>query len=135
MTLILPLNWPRKEFHILIILDFLCCIYYSPVVSFARYIHIFLYNLFCRILFDLICLIQLLPWSLIYHLFFESLIVKVRGQIGLYRGGTIVFGLSDYPVSEFELVAEELLMSDSIIKVCYFCRVFLCFCNSCRWPI
>jgi hypothetical protein len=45
--------------------------------------------------------------------------VKVRGQISLYRGGTIVFGLSEFPVSEFELVAEELLMSDSIIKVCY----------------
>ncbi|XP_011018659.1 PREDICTED: uncharacterized protein LOC105121628 isoform X1 [Populus euphratica] len=43
--------------------------------------------------------------------------VQVRGQISLYRGGSIVFGLSDFPVSEFELVAEELLMSDSIIKV------------------
>ncbi|KAK1565194.1 hypothetical protein Q3G72_020822 [Acer saccharum] len=43
--------------------------------------------------------------------------VQVRGQISLYRGGSIVFGLSAYPVSEFELVAEELLMSDSIIKV------------------
>ncbi|KAJ6963023.1 hypothetical protein NC652_001602 [Populus alba x Populus x berolinensis] len=43
--------------------------------------------------------------------------VQVRGQISLYRGGSIVFGLSEFPVSEFELVAEELLMSDSIIKV------------------
>ncbi|OMO91688.1 hypothetical protein CCACVL1_07052 [Corchorus capsularis] len=43
--------------------------------------------------------------------------VQVRGQISLYRGGGIAFGLSEYPVSEFELVAEELLMSDSIIKV------------------
>ncbi|KAG6636083.1 hypothetical protein CIPAW_11G086100 [Carya illinoinensis] len=43
--------------------------------------------------------------------------IQVRGQISLYRGGTIVFGLSEYPVSEFELVAEELLMSDSVIKV------------------
>ncbi|XVF52441.1 hypothetical protein PTKIN_Ptkin05aG0018300 [Pterospermum kingtungense] len=43
--------------------------------------------------------------------------VQVRGQISLYRGGEIVFGLSAYPVSEFELVAEELLMSDSIVKV------------------
>ena len=51
--------------------------------------------------------------------------MKVRGQISLYRGGTIVFGLSKYPVSEFELVAEELLMSDSIIKVCYFFFFFL----------
>ncbi|KAH9776795.1 Ephrin rec like domain-containing protein [Citrus sinensis] len=43
--------------------------------------------------------------------------VQVRGQISLYRGGSIIFGLSEYPVSEFELVAEELLMSDSVIKV------------------
>ncbi|XP_062073787.1 uncharacterized protein LOC133778004 [Humulus lupulus] len=43
--------------------------------------------------------------------------VQVRGQIGLYRGGSIIFGLSKFPVSEFELVAEELLMSDSTIKV------------------
>ncbi|OWM88309.1 hypothetical protein CDL15_Pgr003721 [Punica granatum] len=41
----------------------------------------------------------------------------VRGQISLYRDSSIIFGLSDFPVSEFELVAEELLMSDSIIKV------------------
>lgn len=27
------------------------------------------------------------------------------------------FGLRDYPMSEFELLAEELLMSDSVIKV------------------
>lgn len=44
-------------------------------------------------------------------------LLKVRGQISLLCGSSIVFGLSDYPVSEFELVAEELLMSDSIIKV------------------
>ncbi|MBA0718588.1 hypothetical protein Golax_006329 [Gossypium laxum] len=43
--------------------------------------------------------------------------VQVRGQISLYHGGTIVFGLSAYPIPEFELVAEELLMSDSTIKV------------------
>lgn len=55
------------------------------------------------------------------------LTVKVRGQISLYRGGEIVFGLSAYPMSEFELVAEELLMSDSIIKVCCICFVFYAF--------
>ncbi|PKU82679.1 hypothetical protein MA16_Dca021955 [Dendrobium catenatum] len=44
----------------------------------------------------------------------------VRGQIRLLDGGSICFGLSDYPVSEFELVAEELLISDSIIKACIF---------------
>ncbi|KAA8522109.1 hypothetical protein F0562_012577 [Nyssa sinensis] len=43
--------------------------------------------------------------------------VQVRGQISLLCGGTIIFGLSEYPISEFEIVAEELLMSDSIIKV------------------
>lgn len=43
--------------------------------------------------------------------------VQVRGQIRLLDGSSICFGLSDYPVSEFELVAEELLMSDSVIKV------------------
>ncbi|XP_027360081.1 uncharacterized protein LOC113868583 [Abrus precatorius] len=43
--------------------------------------------------------------------------VQVRGQISVYSGGSLVFGLSDYPISEFELVAEELLLSDSIIKV------------------
>ncbi|KAG8374639.1 hypothetical protein BUALT_Bualt10G0016900 [Buddleja alternifolia] len=43
--------------------------------------------------------------------------VQVRGQISLYCGSSIIFGLSAYPVSEFELVAEELLMSDSVIKV------------------
>ncbi|KAG6414213.1 hypothetical protein SASPL_126931 [Salvia splendens] len=43
--------------------------------------------------------------------------VQVRGQISLYSKSSIIFGLSDYPVSEFELVAEELLISDSIIKV------------------
>ncbi|KAK7406343.1 hypothetical protein VNO78_07966 [Psophocarpus tetragonolobus] len=43
--------------------------------------------------------------------------VQVRGQISVYSGGSLIFGLSDYPISEFELVAEELLLSDSIIKV------------------
>lgn len=47
----------------------------------------------------------------------EIWILKVRGQISLYCGSSIIFGLSDFPVSEFELVAEELLMSDSVIKV------------------
>ncbi|CAI8589076.1 unnamed protein product [Vicia faba] len=43
--------------------------------------------------------------------------VQVRGQISVYNGGSLIFGLSDFPISEFELVAEELLLSDSIIKV------------------
>lgn len=43
--------------------------------------------------------------------------VQVRGQISVLDGGSICFGLMDYPVSEFELVAEELLMRGSIIKV------------------
>ncbi|CAK9172632.1 unnamed protein product [Ilex paraguariensis] len=43
--------------------------------------------------------------------------VQVRGQISILCGGSIIFGLTEYPISEFELVAEELLMSNSIIKV------------------
>lgn len=43
--------------------------------------------------------------------------LKVRGQISLLYGSSIIFGLSNYPVSEFEVVAEELLMSYSVIKV------------------
>ncbi|KAL8552848.1 hypothetical protein ACS0TY_001507 [Phlomoides rotata] len=43
--------------------------------------------------------------------------VQVRGQISLYCGSSIIFGLSEFPVSEFELVAEELLISDSVVKV------------------
>lgn len=58
------------------------------------------------------------------HMHFISSIVKVRGQISLLCGGSIIFGLSDYPVSEFELVAEELLMSDSIIKASFYTGAF-----------
>ncbi|RVX17365.1 hypothetical protein CK203_003473 [Vitis vinifera] len=43
--------------------------------------------------------------------------VQVQGQISLYCGGVLSFGLAHYALSEFELLAEELLMSDSIIKV------------------
>ncbi|GLJ46536.1 hypothetical protein SUGI_0980760 [Cryptomeria japonica] len=42
--------------------------------------------------------------------------VQVRGQISLYEG-TLSFGLLHYPFSEFELMAEELLMNVSTIKV------------------
>ncbi|XBI97770.1 hypothetical protein VPH35_018089 [Triticum aestivum] len=51
----------------------------------------------------------------IYDKSLETL--KVTGQIRLLTGGSICFGLSENPISEFELVAEELLMSDSVIKV------------------
>ncbi|CAL9125861.1 uncharacterized protein LOC135582680 [Musa acuminata AAA Group] len=43
--------------------------------------------------------------------------VQVQGQLSLLSGGMLAFGLTRYPYSEFELLAEELLMSDSIIKV------------------
>ncbi|KAH9321004.1 hypothetical protein KI387_015643, partial [Taxus chinensis] len=43
--------------------------------------------------------------------------VQVRGQISLLYEASLGFGLEDYPLSEFELMAEELLMSDSTIKV------------------
>ncbi|KAL3818986.1 hypothetical protein ACJIZ3_004891 [Penstemon smallii] len=43
--------------------------------------------------------------------------VQVQGQISLLCGGVLSFGLAHYSMSEFELVAEELLMSDSVIRV------------------
>ncbi|PKI68525.1 hypothetical protein CRG98_011074 [Punica granatum] len=42
--------------------------------------------------------------------------VQVQGQIMLNKG-TLSFGLERYATSEFELLAEELLMSDSLIRV------------------
>ncbi|KAG8376085.1 hypothetical protein BUALT_Bualt09G0026800 [Buddleja alternifolia] len=42
--------------------------------------------------------------------------VQVRGQLSLSGGAFLSFGLAHYALSEFELLAEELLMSDSIIK-------------------
>lgn len=43
--------------------------------------------------------------------------VQVQGQISLLCDGVLSFGLQHYASSEFELLAEELLMSDSVIKV------------------
>ncbi|KAL5558615.1 hypothetical protein UlMin_034826 [Ulmus minor] len=43
--------------------------------------------------------------------------VQVQGQISLLCHGVLSFGLQHYPSSEFELLAEELLMSESEIKV------------------
>ncbi|XP_042002444.1 uncharacterized protein LOC121751713 [Salvia splendens] len=43
--------------------------------------------------------------------------VQVQGQISLLHGGVLSFGLAHYSMSEFELLAEELLMSDSMIRV------------------
>ncbi|XP_074286969.1 uncharacterized protein LOC141612149 isoform X2 [Silene latifolia] len=43
--------------------------------------------------------------------------VQVQGQIKLEAGGELSFGLAHYASSMFELLAEELLMSDSVIKV------------------
>ncbi|KAL0748737.1 hypothetical protein Bca101_030739 [Brassica carinata] len=61
------------------------------------------------------------PWSNIYVDNHAKVLVpllwtrmQIRGQISLYRGSSIVFGLSNFPDSEFELVAEELLMSNSV---------------------
>ncbi|KAK2968224.1 hypothetical protein RJ640_027356 [Escallonia rubra] len=42
--------------------------------------------------------------------------VQVRGQLSLSCGAVLSFGLPHYASSEFELMAEELLMSDSVIK-------------------
>ncbi|WZZ76610.1 hypothetical protein YC2023_087980 [Brassica napus] len=43
--------------------------------------------------------------------------VQVQGSISLSNGGELNFGLPRYASSEFELFAEELLMSNSAIKV------------------
>ncbi|EEF48140.1 conserved hypothetical protein [Ricinus communis] len=43
--------------------------------------------------------------------------VQVRGQISLSSGAVLSFGLAHYASSEFELMAEELLMSDSVVKI------------------
>ncbi|KAG8657275.1 hypothetical protein MANES_03G057400v8 [Manihot esculenta] len=43
--------------------------------------------------------------------------VQVQGQISVLCGGVLSFGLAHYASSEFELLAEELLMSDSVMKV------------------
>lgn len=41
----------------------------------------------------------------------------MQGQISLLCSGVLSFGLAHYASSEFELLAEELLMSDSVLKV------------------
>lgn len=43
--------------------------------------------------------------------------VQVRGKIHLSQGAVLSFGLAHYATSEFELLAEELLMSDSIVMI------------------
>ncbi|KAI5383166.1 uncharacterized protein LOC127108398 [Lathyrus oleraceus] len=43
--------------------------------------------------------------------------VQVGGLIRLTSGAALGFGLAHYSSSEFELMAEELLMSDSVIKI------------------
>ncbi|CAH9131244.1 unnamed protein product [Cuscuta epithymum] len=43
--------------------------------------------------------------------------VQVRGQLSLSSGAVLTFGFVHCSLSEFELMAEELLMSDSVIKV------------------
>ncbi|GAV62168.1 hypothetical protein CFOL_v3_05692 [Cephalotus follicularis] len=43
--------------------------------------------------------------------------VQVRGQIHLSCGAILSFGLAHFASSEFELMAEELLMSDSVVKI------------------
>lgn len=47
----------------------------------------------------------------------DDALYQVEGQISLLCGGKLSFGLAHYASSEFELLAEELLMSDSEIKV------------------
>lgn len=45
-----------------------------------------------------------------------TMFFKVQGQI-LLNQGSLSFGLERYATSEFELLAEELLMGDSLIRV------------------
>ena len=45
------------------------------------------------------------------------LVLQVQGSISLSNGGELNFGLARYASSEFELFAEEVLMSNSAIKV------------------
>ena len=47
------------------------------------------------------------------------LVLQVQGSISLSNGGELNFGLARYASSEFELFAEEVLMSNSAIKVPY----------------
>jgi len=42
--------------------------------------------------------------------------LQVGGLIRLTFGAVLSFGLAHYGSSEFELMAEELLMSDSVVK-------------------
>lgn len=42
--------------------------------------------------------------------------MQIQGQIKL-SSGELTFGLAHYSMSEFELFAEELLMSDSVLRV------------------
>lgn len=54
------------------------------------------------------------PYILIWYLIFYK---QVQGQLSLSSGAALTFGLAHYASSAFELIAEELLMSDSLIKV------------------
>ena len=65
---------------------------------------------------------------------------QVQGQLSLKSGAILSFGLTRYPYSEFELMAEELLMSDSTIKVVlsfFFLLLFSVFlvylCHMCQY--
>ncbi|WMV29907.1 hypothetical protein MTR67_023292 [Solanum verrucosum] len=50
--------------------------------------------------------------------------LQVRGQLSLSHGAILSFGLVHYALSEFELLAEELLMSDSVIKASMFSSIY-----------
>eukprot|EP00252_Welwitschia_mirabilis_P022571 TRINITY_DN6140_c0_g1_i3.p1 TRINITY_DN6140_c0_g1~~TRINITY_DN6140_c0_g1_i3.p1 ORF type:complete len:813 (-),score=122.56 TRINITY_DN6140_c0_g1_i3:40-2478(-) len=59
--------------------------------------------------------------------------IQVWGEICLQYEGTLSFGLANYAFSEFELIADELWMSDSIMKVYGALRLtvkILVLCNS-----
>jgi hypothetical protein len=55
---------------------------------------------------------------------------QVGGLIRLTSGAALSFGLAHFGSSEFELMAEELLMSDSVIKVSRTIRQYISWNNS-----
>jgi hypothetical protein len=88
-----------------------------------------------HLLFLLMCFVMKSLMYTAYIYYFQ-----VQGQLSLVTGAVLTFGLILYPYSEFELMAEELLMSDSTIKVILLLLVLVIYsimifiylsCNSC----
>jgi hypothetical protein len=61
------------------------------------------------------------PFKMFWEPFYFLSYFQAQGQISLISRSTLTFGLTHYPYSEFELLAEELLMSDSTVQVFISC--------------